>query len=157
MGSPVRLSWTIAVLLAFAATTAADDNEVRFPKLPQRAGKIDKDAPKTFTSTKSGLKYRILREGTGPMPTADDTVEVYYHGWLDNGKVFDSAYFRNESAVFPIKKLIAGWQEGMLLVGKGGMIELEVPSELGYGEKGAGKEIPPKARLHFVVEIVDIK
>ena len=157
MSSLSRFPWAAIVVLTLLATVAADDKEVRLPKLPQRAGKIDKNASKTFTATKSGLKYRILRQGDGPSPTAADTVEVYYHGWLDNGKVFDSSYHRNESAVLPLKTVIAGWNEGIQLVKKGGMIELEVPSTLGYGDAGSGNEIPPKARLHFVIELVDIK
>src|SRR5579859_3062305 len=66
-----------------------DKKEVEYPKLPEGAGKIDKDAPKTFKATKSGLKYRVLRKGEGKAPKATDTVKVNYQGWLDNGKVFD--------------------------------------------------------------------
>jgi FKBP-type peptidyl-prolyl cis-trans isomerase len=134
-----------------------DKKEVALPELPKGAGKIDKDAPKTFTQTESGLKYRILRKGEGKPPKATATVEVNYQGWLDNGKVFDSSYKRKESISFPLKRVIKGWTEGMQLVGKGGMIELEIPADLGYGDDGAPPDIPPKAKLHFLVELIDVK
>ena len=130
---------------------------VAFPELPQGAGKIDNDAAKTFTTTDSGLNYIILRAGDGAKPTARQSVEVHYHGWLDNKNVFDSSYKRGESISFPLNRVIAGWTEGMQLVGKGGMIELEIPPKLGYGAQGAGAAVPPNATLHFLVELIDVK
>ena len=135
----------------------AMSNSVAFPKLPEGAGKLDDQADTSFTTTESGLKYRILRKGAGVMPKASQTVEVHYHGWLDNQKVFDSSYARKESISFGLKQVIAGWTEGMQLVGKGGMIELEIPSKLGYGERGAGRDIPGGSTLHFLVELIDVK
>ncbi len=120
-------------------------------------GPQDPDAPKEFTTTDSGLKYRILRKGTGEMPKASDTVTVHYKGWLDDETVFDSSYKRGESISFPLNRVIKGWTEGMQLVQEGGMIELEIPSKLGYGPAGAGGLIPPNANLHFLVELVEIK
>ena len=84
-------------------------------------------------------------------------MEVNYHGWLDGGKVFDSSYQRGESIEFPLNGVIPGWTEGMQLVGEEGMIELEIPSNLGYGARGAGGVIPPNATLHFLVELIDVK
>lgn len=136
---------------------AAEANEVAFPSLPKGAGKIDENAAKSFTTTDSGLKYRILREGTGAKPTARQSVEVNYHGWLDNEKVFDSSYKRGESISFPLNGVIAGWTEGMQLVGQGGMIELEIPAKLGYGARGAGADVPPNATLHFLVELISVR
>jgi FKBP-type peptidyl-prolyl cis-trans isomerase FkpA len=135
-------------------TVAAD---IPHPELPEGAGPIDQAAPKEFTTTPSGLKYRILRKGAGGKPKATDTVEVNYHGWLDDGKVFDSSYARGESIEFPLNGVIPGWTEGMQLVGEEGMIELEIPSTLGYGARGAGGVIPPNATLHFLVELIDVK
>ena len=120
-------------------------------------GPADADAPKEFTATPSGLKYKILRKGNGEKPKACNTVTVNYRGWLDNGKEFDSSYKRGEPISFPLNRVIPGWTEGMQLVSKGGMIELEIPSELGYGARGAGGAIPPNARLHFLVELIDIR
>jgi FKBP-type peptidyl-prolyl cis-trans isomerase FkpA len=121
-------------------------------------GPVDKDAPAEFTKTPSGLKYRVRRQAKGAKPKATDTVTVHYRGWLDNGKEFDGSYKRNEPATFPLNRVIPGWTEGVQLVGKGGMIELEIPSELGYGPQGAGGGlIPPNATLHFLIELVEIK
>ena len=120
-------------------------------------GPADADAPTEFTSTPSGLKYKILRKGNGEKPKASDTVTVNYRGWLDNGKEFDSSYKRGEAISFPLNRVIPGWTEGMQLVGKGGMIELEIPAKLGYGARGAGGAIPPNAQLHFLVELIDIQ
>jgi FKBP-type peptidyl-prolyl cis-trans isomerase len=131
--------------------------EVALPAMPAGAGAVDQDAPKKFETTASGLKYRILRKGSGIAPKANNSVEVNYHGWLDNGKVFDSSYRRNQSISFGLIQVIKGWTEGMQLVGKGGMIELEIPPDLGYGDRGAGADVPPKATLHFLVELIDVK
>ena len=152
------------VLLVSEVSLNADDkkdekdkNEVAFPELPKGAGKIDKDPPQAFTETESGLKYRVLRKGEGKPPKSTATVEVNYQGWLDDGKVFDSSYKRKEPISFPLNRVIKGWTEGMQLVGEGGMIELEIPADLGYGDRGAPPDIPPKANLHFLVELIDVK
>ncbi len=136
---------------------AEEAKEVDFPKLPKGAGKIDEKAAKAFTTTDSGLKYRILREGTGTKPTARQKVEVHYHGWLDDGSVFDSSYRRGETIAFGLNQVIPGWTEGMQQVGEGGMIELQIPYKLGYGDRGSPPVIPPKAQLHFLVELIDVK
>ena len=91
----------------------------------------------SFTKTATGLEYRVLRAGSGEKPTAADTVSVHYHGWLDNGTVFDSSYKRGQSIEFPLSGVIPGWTEGMQLVAQGGMIELQIPSAIGYGARGA--------------------
>jgi FKBP-type peptidyl-prolyl cis-trans isomerase FkpA len=140
----------IASLVLFVAMVASQGSAAD-------PGPVDKDAPKEFTATKSGLKYRILRKSNGPMPKASNTVKVNYKGWLDDGTEFDSSYKRGEPISFPLNGVIPGWTEGMQLVGAGGMIELEIPSQLGYGARGAGGAIPPNARLHFIVELLDVK
>jgi FKBP-type peptidyl-prolyl cis-trans isomerase FkpA len=120
-------------------------------------GKIDADASADFVTTASGLKYRILRAGQGALPKSKDKVTVHYKGWLDDGSIFDSSYRRNETISFGLNQVIAGWTEGMQLVGVGGMIELEIPYALGYGERGTpGGPIPPKANLHFIVELFEV-
>lgn len=129
-----------------------DPEEVKAP------GKIDENASREFKETKSGLKYRILRNTEGKKPTASDKVEVHYKGWLNNKKIFDSSYRRGQSISFGLNQVIKGWTEGMQLVGEGGMIELDIPHELGYGERGTpGGPIPPKAQLHFIVELISVK
>ena len=109
-----------------------------------------------FTTTQSGLKYRVLKPSDGPKPTASDTVTVHYAGWLDDGTEFDSSYKRGQPATFPLNGVIAGWTEGLQLIGEDGEIELEIPSELGYGERGAGSDIPPGATLHFKIELIGV-
>jgi FKBP-type peptidyl-prolyl cis-trans isomerase len=152
-------SWTRLLLVGFVlslweVSLNADEKDVAFPELPKGAGKVDKEAARTFTATKSGLKYRILRKGEGAKPRGTDAVKVNYHGWLDNGKVFDSSYRRGEPISFPLNRVIKGGTEGMQLVGAGGMIELEIPADLGYGDRGAPPDIGPGATLHFLVELL---
>jgi FKBP-type peptidyl-prolyl cis-trans isomerase len=152
---------TLATIIVLALSLLTPEfsmaADVPHPALPEGAGPIDAHAPKEFTTTPSGLKYRVLRKGAGGKPKATNTVEVHYHGWLDGGKVFDSSYQRGESIEFPLNGVIPGWTEGMQLVGEEGMIELEIPSKLGYGSRGAGGVIPPDATLHFLVELIDVK
>lgn len=130
---------------------------------PPKPGPVDPDAPSEFTTTDSGLKYRVLRKGDGPKPTAADTVMVHYKGWLPDpadpttGPEFDSSYGRGEPISFPLSGVIAGWTEGLQLVSVGGMIELDIPSELAYGERGMGGVIKPNSDLRFIVELLEIQ
>ena len=144
-------------LVLMGINVMAQEKDVPLPQLPPGAGKVDADAPKSFTKTNSGLQYRILRNGTGAKPKATNKVNVNYHGWLDNGKVFDSSYRRGEPISFGLNQVIPGWTEGMQLVGEGGMIELTIPSNLAYGERGAGADVPPNATLHFLVELLKVQ
>ena len=149
------LALAFLTLFTMEFTVAQD---VPHPTLPKGAGAIDADAATTLSTTPSGLQYRVLRKGTGANPKATNRVKVHYHGWLDNGKVFDSSYQRGESIDFGLNQVIPGWTEGMQLVGEGGMIELVIPSDLGYGKRGTpGGPIPPDATLHFLVELLDVK
>lgn len=126
--------------------------------LAAEPGPKDEDAPEDFKKTESGLEYRVLRKGTGERPKAADKVEVHYKGWLDDKTVFDSSYDRDKTITFPLNGVIKGWTEGMQLVKEGGMIELKIPSELGYGQRGVPQaKIPPNATLHFLVELIEIK
>lgn len=122
-----------------------------------KPGPVDDDAPEKFTTTESGLKYRIRRQAEGPKPKRTSTVQVHYKGWLDDGTVFDSSYDRGEPIEFSLAGVIPGWTEGLQKVNRGGMIELEIPPELGYGRQGAGGVIPPNATLHFLVELLEVK
>ena len=125
--------------------------------LQSGTGVMDDDASLEFLETDSGLKYRVLRKSDGRKPTSSSTVTVNYRGWLDSGKEFDSSYKRNEPISFPLNGVIAGWTEGMQLIGEGGMIELWIPSRLGYGIEGSGGSVPPNATLHFIVELLSVK
>ncbi len=125
-------------------------------ELMKGAGIVDADAPKEFTSTDSGLKYRILRKTSGKKPAPSNYVKVNYRGWLDDGTEFDSSYKRGEPTGFPLRGVIRGWTEGLQFVSEGGMIELWIPSELAYGAAGR-PGIPPNSTLHFIVELLEVK
>lgn len=149
----------VAVTLLMAAVGQSEDEketEVPYPELPKGAGKIDEDAPKAFKTTESGLKYRILREGTGKKPTPETMVAAHYQGWLDSGRVFDSSYRKRQPITFKLGQVVKGWGEGMQLVGQGGMIELVIPAELGYGNRGR-PGIPANSTLHFLVEVLEVR
>ena len=107
--------------------------------------------------TESGLLYRIDREGDGAQATADsDVVLVNYEGKNREGNIFDSSYERGEAISFPLNGVIKGWTEGMKLVKAGGQITLWIPSELAYGEYGAGSDIGPNEALEFKVELLEV-
>lgn len=125
------------------------------PELQVGSGAMDAGVTPEFSKTDSGLRYRILRNSDGKKPTASSTVSVKYRGWLSNGNVFDSSYERGKPTTFPLQNVVAGWTEGMQLVGQGGMIELWVPSRLGYGEQGS-QGIPAHSTLHFIIELVSV-
>ena len=107
--------------------------------------------------TESGLLYRIDREGNDVFATEDsDVVEVNYEGKTRNGNIFDSSYERGESISFALNRVSRGWTEGMKLVGEGGQITLWIPSELAYGERGAGQDIGANEALEFKVELIKV-
>ena len=108
-------------------------------------------------TTASGLQYRVLREGTGPSPKATDRVTVNYSGKLIDGTEFDSSYKRGEPATFAVNGVIKGWTEALQLMKVGGKYELFIPSDLAYGERGAGQSIGPNATLIFEVELLKIE
>lgn len=105
----------------------------------------------------SGLQYKILKPGTGPKPTAADTVECNYKGTLLNGKEFDSSYKRGQAATFPVGQVIKGWTEALQLMPVGSKWELFIPADLAYGARAAGPDITPNSTLIFEVELVSIK
>jgi FKBP-type peptidyl-prolyl cis-trans isomerase len=111
---------------------------------------------KGVTTTKSGLQYEVIKEGSGPKPAATDQVQVHYHGTLVNGKVFDSSVERGEPITFPLQGVIKGWTEGVQLMPTGSKFRFFIPSELAYGEQGAGDDIGPGATLIFEVELLGI-
>ena len=106
--------------------------------------------------TKSGLQYEVLTEGTGKKPKATDTVRCHYEGRLLDGTVFDSSYKRNAPADFGLQQVIAGWTEGVQLMGEGAKYRFYSPYMLAYGEGGAGAMIPPFATLIFDVELIKV-
>lgn len=106
--------------------------------------------------TASGLQYMVLRQGSGARPRPSDRVRVHYKGTLLDGKTFDSSYDRGQPAEFGLDQVIAGWTEGVSLMPIGSKYRFWVPSNLGYGAKGAGQDIGPNATLVFEVELLEI-
>ena len=107
-------------------------------------------------TTKSGLQYQVMREGSGAKPGPHDTVKVHYEGKLPNGQIFDSSIARGEPVEFPVDQVIAGWTEALQLMKTGAKYRLFIPSRLGYGAHGAGNAIPPQSTLIFEVELLDV-
>jgi FKBP-type peptidyl-prolyl cis-trans isomerase FkpA len=110
-------------------------------------------------ATDTGLKYQDLKVGDGPEAVAGKTVEVHYTGWLENGTKFDSSLDRGEPFSFRLGagEVIEGWDQGVAGMKVGGKRKLIIPSELGYGQEGAGEAIPPGATLVFEVELLGVE
>ena len=109
-------------------------------------------------TTKSGLVFESVKDGTGASPKASDTVKVHYKGTFpDSGKEFDSSYKRGEPIEFPLTGVIPCWTEGVQLMKVGGKAKLTCPAAIAYGARGAGGVIPPNATLNFEVELLGIK
>jgi FKBP-type peptidyl-prolyl cis-trans isomerase FkpA len=126
----------------------------------------EKDAGKAFlekfvkdesaTKTESGLAYKVIKEGAGATPGAEDVVEVHYHGTLTDGTVFDSSVERGKTISFPLNRVIKGWTEGLQTMKEGGKTKFVIPAELAYGEAGAPPKIPGGATLVFEVELFKV-
>lgn len=137
-----------------------------FNQLQNEKGATAKEAGEKFLTEnkkkegvitlKSGLQYKILKNGNGPKPGAGDTVKCHYEGRLIDGTVFDSSIRRGEPAEFPVNGVIAGWVEALQLMNTGSKWQLYIPSELAYGARGAGQSIGPNETLVFDVELLDI-
>ncbi len=114
-------------------------------------------AKKNYLVTSTGVRYEILREGTGPTPKRGDSVMVNYTGWLEDGTKFDSSVDKNEPFTFRIGigQVIQGWDDGIMTMKAGGKSRFVIPPELAYGDRSVGP-IPPHATLTFEVELVKI-
>jgi FKBP-type peptidyl-prolyl cis-trans isomerase FkpA len=108
-------------------------------------------------TTKSGLVYQSLKEGSGKAPAATDTVRVHYRGTLADGREFDSSYKRGEPTEFPLNRVIPCWTEGVQLMKPGGKARLTCPPAIAYGDRGAGGVIPPNATLQFEIELLTVR
>ena len=151
------------------ATLAQFQNEMRQKQQEkmQQAGAANKKEGDAFLAANkakdgvatlpSGLQYKIETTGTGPKPTASDSVVCNYRGTLIDGKEFDSSYKRGQPATFPVAGVIKGWTEALQLMPVGSKWQLFVPSELAYGERGSGPDIGPNATLIFEVELLSIQ
>ncbi|TXE12004.1 peptidylprolyl isomerase [Seonamhaeicola algicola] len=134
----------------------------REKRIAEEKAKADAELDKLaagFEKTESGLRYQIIQKGNGAKAEKGKTVSVHYKGQLADGTVFDSSYKRNQPIDFPlgVGQVIPGWDEGIQLLKVGDKARLVIPSNLGYGSRGAGGVIPPNATLIFDVELMDIK
>ena len=137
-----------------------------FGKLAKEAQSANVEAGQKFlaenakrngvTTTATGLQYEVLTEGSGDSPKETDKVTVHYHGTLIDGTVFDSSVERGQPATFPVNGVIPGWVEALQLMKPGAKYKLFIPSNLAYGERGAGGSIGPNATLIFEVELISI-
>ena len=137
-----------------------------FIKLQKEKMEINKKAGEEFlhinkgragvVELPSGLQYQVLKQGNGAKPSATDKVKCHYHGTLINGTVFDSSVQRGQPAVFGVNQVIPGWVEALQLMPVGSKWRLFIPSNLAYGEHGAGEMIEPNSTLIFDVELLDI-
>jgi FKBP-type peptidyl-prolyl cis-trans isomerase FklB len=115
----------------------------------------NKKKPGVIT-TPSGLQYSVIKEGTGAKPTLNDKITAHYHGTLIDGTVFDSSVDRGQPASFPVSGVIPGWTEALQMMPVGSKWKLVIPSNLAYGERGAGGKIAPNSVLVFDVELISI-
>lgn len=137
-----------------------------FQEMQKQSQQEKKDAQKKFFEQNvlkeevqeepGGLQYEILKEGEGQSPKLDSTVKVHYHGTFLDGRVFDSSVQREKPVTFPVNGVIKGWQEALQKMKPGSKWKLYVPSDLAYGERGAGNAIPPHTPLIFEVELLEI-
>lgn len=107
--------------------------------------------------TASGLQYEVRKAGAGKQPTSTDTVVVHYRGTLIDGTEFDSSHSRGEPVSFQVNEVIDGWQEALPLMSEGAEWRIYIPSELAYGSRGAGQDIPPNSALVFDIELLSIE
>ena len=138
---------------AFESAMSRQADELRLTEelfLAENASRAD------ITVTASGLQYQVITAGEGPKPLATDTVRVHYEGALTNGTVFDSSYERGEPEEIPLEMVIPGWAEGIQLMNTGGKYCIYIPSNLAYGERGAGQIIPPYSTLVFTIDLLEI-
>lgn len=151
----LTLTAAICLLGCKEATDSAADKPASNAAPDRSADTAQKNEMKT---TPSGLKYQVLKQGTGTVsPKATDTVNVHYHGTLLDGTVFDSSVERGQPISFPLNGVIAGWTEGLQLMKAGDKFKFEIPPNLAYGPNSPSAKIPPNSTLVFEVELLGIQ
>ena len=150
-----KLKEAMALLQKYAQQKQQEMMEQMKKEKVTNAAEIKKFMAEKLTTTKSGLKYKVLKEGKGEAPKATDVVEVHYKGMLKDGTEFDSSYRREQTATFPLNRVIAGWTEGLQLMKPGAKYQFLIPWKLAYGEHGS-RSIPPKSDLIFIVELIKV-
>lgn len=143
---------------AVKAKKQAEMNKITFKEyIDQNEAFLAANKAKTgVIVTASGLQYEVIKMGTGPKPTPNNTVKVHYAGTLIDGTKFDSSYDRNEPAEFQVSGVIPGWTEALQLMPVGSKFKLCIPESIAYGTNGAGDVIKPYSTLLFEVELLEI-
>ena len=157
---------TAMMSLQQKAMAAAEQKQAVVSKEMEAAGASAKTEGDAFLAenakkegikiTESGLQYKVLTDGDGPLPAATDTVKVHYTGTFINGEKFDSSVDRGEPATFGVDQVIPGWTEALQLMKVGSKWQLTIPSDLAYGPQGRGPSMPPNSVLLFDVELIEI-
>ena len=142
----MRPTWIATAVMLLATSSWAQTDSVLVAAAKEAGALV----------TKSGLVYRSIKDGTGSSPAATDRVKVHYKGTFPDGKEFDSSYKRNEPTEFPLNGVIPCWTEGVQLMKPGGKAKLTCPAAIAYGQRGAGRVIPPNATLVFEVELLGV-
>jgi peptidylprolyl isomerase len=155
----IQLTLTLAAAICILGCSKPTEPSADKPVAKAAAGGQADNAQKTeMKTTPSGLKYQVLKQGTGTTsPKATDTVKVHYHGTLLNGTVFDSSVERGEPISFPLNRVIPGWTEGLQLMKVGDKFKFEIPPNLAYGPNSPSPKIPPNSTLVFEVELLGIQ
>ena len=154
-----RLMVTVAAAICLSGCSKPAEPTGDTPTGKAPSGGQAESAPKSdMKTTASGLKYQVLKEGTGTVsPKATDTVNVHYHGTLLDGTVFDSSVQRGEPISFPLNAVIPGWTEGLQLMKVGDKFKFEIPPNLAYGPNSPSPKIPANSTLVFEVELLGIQ
>jgi len=155
----IQLTLTLAAVICLLGCSKPTETAAEKPAATPAAGGQADSAPKSeMKTTPSGLKYQVMKQGTGTAsPKATDTVKVHYHGTLLNGTVFDSSVERGEPISFPLNAVIPGWTEGLQLMKVGDKFKFEIPPNLAYGPNSPSPKIPPNSTLVFEVELLGIQ
>ncbi len=136
---------------------AGEDLETLVPTDPQALFLFENKEHPDIIVRPSGLQIRVIKKGTGNIPTPQSTITANYHGTLIDGTVFDTTRDDGQPFTFPIVAVIKGWQEALYLMQEGAIYQVFIPAELGYGNAGAGLTIPPGATLIFEVELLNVQ
>ena len=155
-GEPLKISRDEAIELAETAFQAAADKRSEENRFTEMLFLTENGERPEVVTTASGLQYEALVQGTGDKPGLNDSVMVLYEGKLTDGSVFDDWNDADNPVEFPLNAVIPGWSEGLRLMNPGSKYRLYIPSNLAYGERGAGQVIPPYSTLIFTVELLSV-
>lgn len=148
----------MAVVERLQAERMAEQEQVAEENLKESQTFLEENARRSeVQQTPSGLQYEVRKEGSGKKPESTDAVVVHYRGMLIDGTEFDSSYRRGEPVSFHVNEVINGWQEALPMMSEGAEWRIYIPSDLAYGSRGAGQDIPPNSALIFDIELLSVE